>query len=488
MNPGRTTYRMYLILVVALGIAAVALSAYRIIAAAVSYQWLILAYLTILTGAFTIRIPRVNSKISVADTFIFVNTVLFGVAAGVLTGALDGLLASIRFETPSRRRRAAPFNTAAMGLTVFAAGEVFFRLLGRGPLSIDYEASLIELALPSAGYALVYYFGNSILVAIMLSVDDGDNPWQIWAKNFLKTAVLYLTSTSAGALIAFCIRAITPVALMIVVPILVAIYFVDKIFLGPETDPPIAADNDPVAQRPAYRRFHYLMVALGLGFISLLTLDVLRNKVSLQWLIVAVLTICAGLITVKIPGIKIKITIADTFVFANTILFGPVVGGITAALDGLAGSLRCKSKARRWEFTFFNMGVMSVSAFAAGELFFRLLGNAPAYQARALALGDAFLPAVVLAISYYLLNALGVAVIVAMQSEQEIFRVWRENLLWGATTYLACAFGAVLISAGILAVTPNIAVGLALLLGTVYTTCKAFAERLPQGVEPSYRE
>jgi uncharacterized membrane protein len=472
-------------LIVALGIASVAFSAYRILVDGVSYQWLILAYLTVLTGAFTLRIPGINSKVSVADALIFINTILFGVAAGALTAALDGCLASIRFETPQRRKRATPFNTASMGLIAFAAGEVFFRLLGREPLSRQSVVSLFDLAFPALIYALVYFLGNSVLVAIMVSVDDGGSALRIWGKNLLRTAVLCLASTAAGALAAFCIRAITPLALIIVVPILVAAYFADKIYLGPVADSPIVADNDPVAQRPAYRRFHYLVVAIGLGFITLLMLDVLKGRTGYQWLIVALLAVCAGFITVKIPGIKIKVTVADIFVFANAILFGPVVGGITGALDALAGSLHCKSKARRWEFTLFNMGVMSVSAFVAGEAFFRLLGSKPLYRATVPAVGDMFLPAVVLAISYYMLNALGVAFIVALQSGQRVSRVWRENLLWGVTTCLACAFGAVLISAGIMAITPDAAIGVVLLLVTVWATCKAFAERLPQGVEPS---
>jgi len=485
MNPGRTPYRIYMTLVVALGTVTLAFSAFWILIDRVSYQWLILAYLTVLTSAFTLRIPGVNSKISVADTFIFINTILFGVAAGTLTAALDGCLASVRFETPSRRRRATPFNTAALGLIAFAAGEVFFRLLGKGPLSMQSEVSLFDLALPAAMYALVYFLGNSIIVAIMVSFDNGGNAFRIWGKNLLRTAVLCLASTASGALVAFCIRAITPFALIVVVPVLVAVYFADKIYLGPVADSPIAADNDPVAQRPAYRRFHYLMVALGLGFISLLTLDVLKGRTGHQWLIVALLAVCAGFITVKIPGVKIKITIADIFVFANTILFGPVVGGITAALEALAGSLHCKSKARRWEFTLFNVGVMSVSAFVAGEVFFRLLGSDPLYRATVPPVAEMFLPAIALAISYYLLNALGVAVIVALQTGQKVSHVWRENLLWGVTTYLACAFGAVLISAGIMAITPDAAIGIVLLLVTVWATCKAFAERLPQEVEPS---
>jgi hypothetical protein len=48
--------------------------------------------------------------------------------------------------------------------------------------------------------------------------------------------------------------------------------------------------------------------------------------VSYQWLILASLAVVAGFITVKIPGIKIKLSLADIFVFANTSLFGPARG------------------------------------------------------------------------------------------------------------------------------------------------------------------
>jgi hypothetical protein len=52
-------------------------------------------------------------------------------------------------------------------------------------------------------------------------------------------------------------------------------------------------------------------------------------------------------------------------------------------------------------------------------------------------------------------------------------------------TYVACAFGAVLISAGILAVTPAIAIGILLLLAAVYATYKALGEKPLPGIRTS---
>ncbi len=466
----------YFGIVTACGIAATVLCIWRIAADEVSYRWLILAYLTILSGAFAIKIPGVNSKVSASDTLVFMNLILFGSAAGALTAALDGCLASLRFETPSRRRRGTPFNTAAMALSALAAGEVFYRQLGRKPLSLEPDLGALELVLPVVLSAVVYYLCDSALVAGMIALDNALNMLVTWRVYFLRVSLLSWAGAAAGALIAFSIRSVASQTLLIVVPVLVLIYIVDRIFLGPETEQPIEADNDPVARRPSHRRYHYFIVTLGLGFIALLLIEVLRETAGADWLILALLSACAGFVTIRIPGIKIKITLADTFVFANTILFGPVVGGITAALDGLSGSLRCRSKARRMEFALFNTAAMALSAYLAGKVFFHVLGSGPLFRAEKPMIAAVFLPVLSLAITHYLLNALSVATIIALEKKASILKIWRENLLWGIADYAACALGAVFIAAGILAVTPAIAIAVLLLLACIYATCRAFAE------------
>ena len=67
----------------------------------------------------------------------------------------------------------------------------------------------------------------------------------------------------------------------------------------------------------------------------------------------------------------------------------------------------------------------------------------------------------------------------ALQAEQNVWQIWRENLLWSLATFVACAMGAVFVAAGILAVTPWTAIALLLLLAAVYITCRASADRIP---------
>jgi hypothetical protein len=110
------------------------LPAHRVLYDGTSYQWLIPAYLTVLTGAFTVGIPGVNSKFTVSDTFIFINTILFGTAPGVLTGALDRLVSSIRCKTTSRRKQTIPFNvnySSALSLPPENAPGIAFVVVSR---------------------------------------------------------------------------------------------------------------------------------------------------------------------------------------------------------------------------------------------------------------------------------------------------------------------------------------------------------------------
>ena len=77
--------RAYFLSVSAIGTTIAVYSLGQLLTQNVSVQWLILAVLTLLTGAFTVRIPRVKARLSVSDTFVFASVLLFGPAAGTIT-------------------------------------------------------------------------------------------------------------------------------------------------------------------------------------------------------------------------------------------------------------------------------------------------------------------------------------------------------------------------------------------------------------------
>jgi uncharacterized membrane protein len=60
------------------------------------------------------------------------------------------------------------------------------------------------------------------------------------------------------------------------------------------------------------------------------------------------MAVLAGIVAtfaLKIPGINSKISVADIFIFINVIFFGPPAGCLSAAIEGLAGSIRCSTSA-----------------------------------------------------------------------------------------------------------------------------------------------
>jgi len=97
--------RAYVTVVSAIGLTIAVGSLAQVFVQKVNVQWLILAALTLLTGSFTVRIPKINARLSVSDTFVFASVLLFGPAAGTITVLIDALIISLRLGHASRAMR-----------------------------------------------------------------------------------------------------------------------------------------------------------------------------------------------------------------------------------------------------------------------------------------------------------------------------------------------------------------------------------------------
>jgi hypothetical protein len=222
------------------------------------------------------------------------------------------------------------------------------------------------------------------------------------------------------------------------------------------------------------RVYYSLVVGLGLVTIALAAYRVATTGVRYQWLILASLTIITGPLAIPLPGVKAKISLADTIICTNIVLFGPAAGALTAALDGITGSLRCKTKARRLEFLLFNTGVMTLSAALGGEVFTRVLGGA-AFHANPAASGGTFLVALgLLAVLYYLTNTLVVAAMVALDQGKDVLTVWRNNFTWALVNYVAAsAVAGVLVLIGDSTMARTM-IAVLVVLAALYVSIKAY--------------
>src|SRR5262245_22811420 len=94
----RRTARLYVGLIVCAGAYALCHSVYSIVTEPIGYRWIVLAALTVATGAFNLKIPAINASLSVSDAFVFAAILIFGAPAGTATALLECLVVSLRME------------------------------------------------------------------------------------------------------------------------------------------------------------------------------------------------------------------------------------------------------------------------------------------------------------------------------------------------------------------------------------------------------
>ena len=233
-NAGRSRhpiYYPYMCLVTALGVSTLGVACWRIAFAHIGYQWLMLAAAAGFTGFYCVTIPSANSKISIGDSLVFTNLILFGIPAGVITQAMDSLSASLRAKTRSRRFQYVLFNVATTSLSAYGSGKVFFALMKQGPLAHTPIISIQELFVPLGILALTHYVINSGTISLIVALEKRRNPLAVWKDSFLWSSVTYFIGAAAAGFISLTIRAIEPPVFMTLFVVLMVIYFTYKTYL-----------------------------------------------------------------------------------------------------------------------------------------------------------------------------------------------------------------------------------------------------------------
>ena len=155
----------------------------------------------------------------------------------------------------------------------------------------------------------------------------------------------------------------------------------------------------------------------------------------LEWFLFTTLVILTGSFTLNVSAINASISVADTFLIASTLLFGPAPATVALALDTFVLSWR---KGYPWRRVAFNAVAPALSLWVAGHVFFLITGAAP------LAANDAkigpLIPALfLLATIYFTLNSGLIAVAVGLESRRSPFKIWYDHFLWLSIGYFAAA-------------------------------------------------
>ena len=172
----------------------------------------------IISSRFAVKIPRVNTNITVSDTFIFLAILLYGGPAAVLLAAAEGLCSGYRI---SKRPVTFLFNSAVMACSTFVTVSLLHFLFGSLVGLRHHNTILLSLC----AMALVQYLANTGIVAIGLACKSDQPLWQTWHKHYLWSSITYIAGAAAAGTILYFVDTWGFYAVIAAIPVIGIVYF-----------------------------------------------------------------------------------------------------------------------------------------------------------------------------------------------------------------------------------------------------------------------
>ncbi len=193
--------------------------------------------------------------------------------------------------------------------------------------------------------------------------------------------------------------------------------------------------NRPAALSVGVRCYVAAVSVLGLAVVAHSILVLVRSELPVQWVLFAVLTIASGMLTVKVPSLEARVSVSEAFAFASVLLFGPDVGVVTLALEGVRISFRWKMNGQQTVFNFANLGL---SMWTAGGLFFYFSRLTPLYQGPAPSWSIVLYLALMTG-AYFAVNSGLTAGVVGLAAKRPFRTVWLQHYWPLIPSYVAGA-------------------------------------------------
>lgn len=195
--------------------------------------WLGLAIVSVVTlalGFVSLRLPGLQSLLSLTDACVFLAVLLYGPAPAALLAGCDGLISTYR----ATKRWLSVFSSAAvMTLSVAMAGLSYQLTLGWFWPQTDGHPPLTRMIVPLAAMGLTHWLVNSVLVATLTATARRLPLLKLWKENYLWTVMSFFTGASAAGILAVLIQhGLAVTAFLIAAPLVAATYITYRVFLG----------------------------------------------------------------------------------------------------------------------------------------------------------------------------------------------------------------------------------------------------------------
>lgn len=209
--------KAYLWSIILLGGALTLTAALRMPWGSLGLRFLLLALITVVTSSrFWVRIPRANTNVTVADSFIFLAILLYGGPAAILLSATEGLTSGRRI---SRTPTIILFNAGVMVCSTAAT------VVALSQFGINPNVSVASTVIATSVMALIQYLSNTTLVGVGLALKASTSFWPTWKRHYLWTSITYFGGAAAAGVIFRSFNTVGLYALLVTIPIVSIIYF-----------------------------------------------------------------------------------------------------------------------------------------------------------------------------------------------------------------------------------------------------------------------
>jgi putative nucleotidyltransferase with HDIG domain len=193
--------------------------------APIDERWFVLLGLTALSGSATLRLPGTPVSFSISDSFTMAAALLFGPAAGTVSVAIDSLVISMRLARRPIPARRVVFNATAPPLAMWIAANIFFLIVGDGPM-VATKVSVAQLIGSLTIFAGLFFILNTGLIALAIAFEQRVRALPIWREHFLGLWLTYFGGAAVAALLVVLVQERHPdvLAFVLLAPVPFIIY------------------------------------------------------------------------------------------------------------------------------------------------------------------------------------------------------------------------------------------------------------------------
>lgn len=220
-QPLRRRTQLYIAFVAVLGFLALAVSAVDLVERP-RWDWFIFGGLAIVSGWFSVKLPSTSASISIAETFVFAGTLLFGRTIGTILVLLDVVALCLKAWVSGRPMRweRVVFNLGTPPLSIWLAASAagIVNPIPPGPIDVYFVLRL-------AGFTCAFFLLNSWIVTFAVALEQNVRPLGVWWKNFTELSVNFFAGASIAAfLFSFGANKVPPAFYLVILPLVAIIY------------------------------------------------------------------------------------------------------------------------------------------------------------------------------------------------------------------------------------------------------------------------